>query len=234
MVADVMRYPVKSLGGERARHAFVGPYGLTGDRRLAVVGADGSVVTARRAHALLGYRAVVADGDAAMRVRVTAPDGRGWDADDPALAAELSAALGREVQLARGAVGVFDAAPVHVVNEASVRAMDGWLGREVDVRRFRPNLVVEPADGEPFAEAHWPGARLTIGDSVELEVVSPTERCAVTTFDPDTLQRDTAVLANLARRRDNFFGVYARVVRPGWVHLGDPVALHPAPGPLQP
>ena len=42
-----------------------------------------------------------------------------------------------------------------------------------------------------------------------LAVVSPTERCAVTTFDPDTLERDNRVLAGLARERENFFGVYA-------------------------
>lgn len=228
IVADLMRFPVKSLGGERARRVFIGPYGLTGDRRLAVIGADGGVVSARRAHALLGYRAEMADGDGGLDVRVSAPDGREWAADDPALARELSAALDREVQLARGAVGVFDAAPVHLVNEASVRAMDAWLGREVDVRRFRPNVVVELADGIPFGEAAWRGRRLALGP-VELEVVSPTERCAVTTFDPDTLERDTAVLSHLARRRDNFFGVYAHVVRPGWVRLGDPVTLDPRP-----
>ena len=43
-----------------------------------------------------------------------------------------------------------------------------------------------------------------------LEVVSPTERCAITTFDPDTLERDNRVLAGLARERENLFGVYAR------------------------
>ena len=66
-----------------------------------------------------------------------------------------------------------------------------------------------------------------------LEVVSPTERCAITTFDPDTLERDNRVLAGLARERENLFGVYARVVRPGWAEVGATVrAAVPAAGPL--
>lgn len=206
----------------------MGPGGLTGDRRLAVVGPDGGVLTARRAHALLGFRARFAGGEGPGHVVVTGPDGREWAASDPALAEELSGAVGREVQLAHGAAGVYDAAPVHLVTEASVRAVDGWVGREVDVRRFRPNVVVELADGGEFAEAAWIGRRVTLGESVELAVVSPTERCAVTTFDPDTLERDTTVLAQLARRRENLFGVYAQVVRPGWVHVGDAVRVLPA------
>ena len=65
-----------------------------------------------------------------------------------------------------------------------------------------------------------------------IEVVSPTERCAITTFDPDTLERDNRVLAGLARSRENLFGVYARVARPGWVRVGAAVRLAPAPATL--
>lgn len=50
-----------------------------------------------------------------------------------------------------------------------------------------------------------------------IEVVVNTERCAVTTFDPDTLARDPRVLRALATTRENLFGVYARVLRPGWI-----------------
>ena len=56
-------------------------------------------------------------------------------------------------------------------------------------------------------------------------MVSPTERCAITTFDPDTLERDNRVLAGLARERENLFGVYARVVRAGWAEVGGPIVL---------
>ena len=54
---------------------------------------------------------------------------------------------------------------------------------------------------------------------------SPTERCAVTTFDPDTLERDNRVLTGLAADRENLFGVYAVVSRPGWLRVGAEVRI---------
>jgi len=222
IVSDLWRFPVKSFGGERVRRAFVGPFGLIGDRRHAVEDADGAPVSARRAHALLGFSARYADPDAAEGAEVTTPSGFALDPDDPALAREVSTLLGRPVRIARSAVGVHDAAPVHLLSTASLAAAGGWLaGEEVDVRRFRPNVVVELERPEAFAESAWTGALLELGDGGPvLDVVSPTERCAVTTFDPDTLERDNRVLAALARERDNLFGVYARVRRPGWAEVG--------------
>ena len=109
--------------------------------------------------------------------------------------------------------------------------VDEWVGQELDVARFRPNIVVElDGDDGAFAEADWVGQDIEVGQAV-LRIVSPTERCVVTTIDPDTLDRDRAVLAELARRRDNLFGVYGQVVRPGWVRVGDPVRVQPPDGP---
>lgn len=226
VVADLWRFPVKSFGGEQARRAFVGPFGILGDRRHAVIDASGQALTARRARALLGYRARSLDAVEGEGVRVTLPDGVEVAWDDPALARSLADALGQEVGLARSAVGVHDAAPVHLVTTASLAVADGWLDGEIDRRRFRANLIVETEDDRPFAEADWVGAALELGeDGPVLQVVSPTERCAVTTFDPDTLERDPRVLAALTRERENLFGVYARVRRPGWLAVGAAVRL---------
>lgn len=224
LVADLLRYPVKSFGGERLRRVFIGPYGIAGDRRLALIGEDGAVVSARRATALLSYGARFPDHEALSDVRVTTPDGREFAADDALLAGVLSGDIGREVRMAQGAVGVFDAAPIHIVTDASLRQMDRWVDDELDARRFRPNVVVELESVEPFAEAQWIGRRLRLG-VVEVEVVSPTERCVVTTVDPDTGERDRRVQTVLATERENLFGVYAAVAGPGWIHVGDPVAL---------
>jgi uncharacterized protein YcbX len=234
IVSDLWRFPVKSFGGERVRRAFIGPFGIIGDRRHAVRDEDGTPLSARRAHALLGFAARYGDGEAAEAASVTTPSGFELDPDDPGLARELSELVGRPVGMIRSAVGIHDAAPVHLLSTSSLAAAGAWLaGDEVDVRRFRPNLVVELEHPEPFAESGWIGAHLELGDGGPvLEVVSPTERCAVTTFDPDTLERDNRVLAGLARERENLFGVYARVRRPGWTEVGAtirmPVAARPS------
>lgn len=226
-MSDLWRFPVKSFGGERTRRAFVGPFGLLGDRRHAVVDDSGEPLSARRAHALLGFQAHCEEPDAGEGVHVATPEGWELAWDEPALAAELTTAIGRDVRLVRSPMGVHDAAPIHILSTASLAAVSDWIGgEEVDRRRFRANLIVEMTDSRPFAEAAWVGASIAIGDDGPiLQVVSPTERCAVTTFDPDTLARDNRVLAGLARETDNLFGVYALVGRSGWVEVGAPIRM---------
>jgi len=217
VVSDLWRFPVKSFGGERLRRAFVGPFGLLGDRRHAVIGADGPL-TARRAHRLLEFAARYVDRDAAHGVLVTTPSGAEVPLADPGLAAVLAERVAPTAAIGSQVVGFFDAAPVHLLGEASLSALGDAVGAPLDRRRFRANILVD-AGPEPNAEDRWIGRRLTVGEAV-LEVVVNTERCAVTTFDPDTLERDSAVLSALARERENLFGVYARVARPGWVAVG--------------
>src|SRR5690606_20962637 len=79
IVSDLWRFPVKSFAGERARRAFVGPFGILGDRRVAVVDEAGTPLTARRAHALLGFRARCAAPETGEGVQVRTPEG--WDLD---------------------------------------------------------------------------------------------------------------------------------------------------------
>ncbi len=130
--------------------------------------------------------------------------------------------------MARSGGGVFDAAPIHIVTDRSLRQIDAWVGQELDVARFRPNIVIELEPDLPaFVEADWIDRRAGDGTG-EVRIVSPTERCAVTTIDPDTLERDRAVLAHLAVERDNLFGVYAQVTVPGWLHIGETVTLRRA------
>lgn len=227
LVSDLWRFPVKSFAGERVRRAFVGPFGLLGDRHHAVLTEDGETLTARRAHRMLGFGARCGDPDTGERVEVTTPSGLTLPWDDPAVAAELVAELGREAGLVRSAVAIHDAAHVHLLSTASLAAAEAWVdGEPIDRRRFRANLIVETERDEPFTEGGWIDRTIAIGErGPVLRVVCPTERCVITTFDPDTLERDNRVLAGLARDRENLYGVYAQVVRAGWVEVGAPVRM---------
>jgi uncharacterized protein len=234
LVADLWRYPVKSFGGERVREIFVGPFGFQGDRRFAAVAADGAVLTARRTSSLLGFRARFPDSERLDRPVVTAPDGSELAVDDPRLGVLVGDAVGRDAQMAQSGAGVFDAAPIHIVTDRSLRMVDEWAGQQLDVARFRPNVVIElDRDHDAFCESDWVGRDIGLGQAV-VRIVSPTERCVVTTIDPDTLDRDRVVLSELAVRRDNLFGVYGQVVCPGWVRIGDPVVVRPSADPSPP
>jgi uncharacterized protein YcbX len=102
----------------------------------------------------------------------------------------------------------------------------------VDARRFRMN--VELAGTAPHEEDSWEGRELRMGEVV-LRAGGPVKRCAATTRNPDTGVVDLQTLKLIGRRRGRqetakfgkgfYFGVYADVVAPGRVHVGDAVTL---------
>ena len=217
------------MGGERLRRAFLGPLGVLGDRRVMVADpADDSAVIALRNPPLLAYRAWCEDAEGGDDVMVEAPGGYVMAWDDALLADAVRADLEREerepVELRRSPAGAHADQPVALLAEATIRQVSDWAGEDVDRRRFRPNVVVE-ADDDPFPEDAWMGRRLVIGDGVEIEVVAPTRRSGVLSRDPDTAERDTRAHAALARERRNYAGACCRVVRPGWIAVGDALRL---------
>lgn len=140
----------------------------------------------------------------------------------------LSELAGHPVQLARTAEpGRAFANPVTLVSEASIERLSREAGAPVDGRRFR--MLFTLADCGEHEEDSWEGRPLRIGDVV-LRAGGRVERCAATTRDPDTGERDLDTLRLLANYRGVegkavFFGVYASVEQPGRVRVGDEVTL---------
>jgi uncharacterized protein YcbX len=155
---------------------------------------------------------------------LTAPDGRTFRWDDPALPGALRDDLGRPVTLERDVALMPDVPDTLLVTvEASRTALERELGRPVDLRRFRPNLHLR-LDAPAFAEERWVGRRLRVGDA-ELEAVQTCERCAIPTRDPDTTEKWPELLRHLAARHDTLFGVNVRALRPATVRVGDAVVV---------
>lgn len=232
VVSDLWRYPVASMSGERLRRAFIGPLGLVGDRQCAVVDATtGEPLVAVREPALLRYRARCDDPGTGSRVQVDSPAGAVIRWDDVRLADEVRRGLGRKddepVAVIRAPAGAHAAQPVALLTEETIRRVSEWAGDDVDRRRLRPNLVVDCGDDVAFPEDDWRGLRLRIGSATEIEVVAATRRSGVLSRDPDTAERDTRAHAAVARERRNHVGACCRVVRAGWVAVGDPVRVTP-------
>lgn len=91
-----------------------------------------------------------------------------------------------------------------------------------DVRRLRPNIVIDGVDG--MEEITWPGAELYIGDAVII-LDSRCGRCPMTIVEPDRLAVDQAVLKDIVTRFDGKLALNADVARPGIVRVGDQVEL---------
>jgi uncharacterized protein YcbX len=207
-VGALWRYPVKTLGGERLETATITANGVVGDRVVHVRGPEG-VRTSRRHHNLLGLHATLGpDGELLV-------DGRPWTA--PETLALVRAAAGPDATLARyDGPERFDVLPLLVATDGAVAA----FGR--DVRRLRPNIVIDGVDG--MDEIGWPGAELHIGDVV-IAIDSRRGRCPMTTVDPDTLDVDRSVLKDIIARFDGKLALNAAVVRPGTIHVGDVARL---------
>jgi hypothetical protein len=118
----------------------------------------------------------------------------------------------------------FDAFPLLLVTDASLRRLAELApASRIDVRRFRPNLVIEAADpAAGFVEAGWAGARLRVGGAV-LEASVPCPRCVMITHGFADLPRDPGLMRTVVREANQCIGVYAVVREPGEVREGDVV-----------
>jgi uncharacterized protein len=116
----------------------------------------------------------------------------------------------------------FDALPLHLLTTASLRSLAGaHPASSFDRRRFRPNVLID-ADAEGLVEAAWCGRTLRVGGAT-VKVEMGTARCSMTTQPQRDLAKDPAVLRTIVRHAEQNVGVYANVVTPGPIAVGDSV-----------
>jgi uncharacterized protein YcbX len=208
-LAEIWRYPVKSMAGERLAATDLLADGIEGDRVVQAWDERDRVVTARTQPGLLAHRATLgADG-------LPLVDGLPWA--DPEVTRRVEAAAGRGVRLRRfeGAER-FDVRPLLVATDGSLAA----FGR--DPRRLRPNLVISGVEG--LAERGWEGRSLRVGRAL-VGLADLRGRCVMTTWDPDTQAPDPGVLREIVRRFDGRLCLNAAVLEPGRIEEGDEVEL---------
>jgi uncharacterized protein YcbX len=208
-LAEIWRYPVKSMAGERLPRAELTREGIPGDRVVQVRDDRGRVVTSRSRPRLLLHRGTLGPAGEPL------VDGRPWR--DPAVGRAVVAAAGKGAVLGRDDnLDRFDILPLLVATDGAIAA----LGH--DGRRLRPNLVIAGVEG--LAERDWEGRRLRVGRAL-IEAVSLRRRCIMTTFDPDTAVQDVEVLKKIHRAFGGRLALDCQVLEAGLVAEGDPVAL---------
>lgn len=242
--------PVKGLHLAHADEVELTGAGIATDRRFFLVDRDGELVDPSDHGELLR---VVPDYDPVREhLRLSFPDGsvvegRADRFGDPVATdvfghvahgrrvlgpfdRALSTFAGSPVELARadrdGAAQ--DAQPLTIVSSESVRDLGVRGGRDgLDARRFRINLEVAGAD--PYEEDTWAGRSVRIG-AATIRVLGQIPRCVITTLGPDSGEKDFNTLTVIARYRPRIggrgglpFGMYAEVVEPGTVRVGDVV-----------
>ncbi len=196
------------------------------------------------------------DGGQLPPVRITLPDGTIVGSEQKDLDQILSGILGRQVTLSAAAPQTasleeywpdveglthreavtdealpagtfFDFAVAHLLTTATIDHLrELYPQGRFEVRRFRPNVVVQPSSGEEgFVENKWIGHTLAVGDEVRFRITGGCPRCVMTTLAQSDLPRDLGVLRTAVQHNQAHVGVYAAVVQGGTIRRGDPVRL---------
>lgn len=242
-VEAIFRYPVKSMAGERLEAAHLGWYGLEGDRRLALRRIDNHSgmpwLTASKLPDLVLFvpqrSSDSAEGDLPTHIRT--PDGNDMPVFGEDLAREIERRYGAPVEMMQLRHGIFDEACISVIASDTVHEIGRLAGRSLDVRRFRPNLVVRLLRSGPFQEDQWLGGVLSFGEGDNAPSVAVTtrdERCAMVNLDPDSAHPAPEVMKAIVRVNQNHAGIYGAVTRTGPVATGQTVFLRGATGDSSP
>ncbi|MCJ7709409.1 MAG: MOSC domain-containing protein, partial [Chloroflexi bacterium] len=225
-VAELWRFPVKSMQGEQLQQAELTDRGLVGDRSYGLIDlATGKAVSAKSVNdfpGLMGFKATFVeeprDGCEPPPVRIELPDGTLVTSDSGNADGALSAWFKREVTLGRAAPvkpsprrsrididglvaadSLLDAFPVSVITTSTLyRLCELQPGSRFDPRRFRMNLVLGTA-APGFLENDWVGRALGVGDAVRLNITMLDPRCVMTTLPQDDLPEDADILRTLTR-----------------------------------
>lgn len=231
-IKALFRYPVKGMRGESLDSVDLYWHGLVGDRRFAFVNAQDSKsgfpwLTGRKKARMLQYTPT---GDAESgALRVQTPAGSTHDLQSPDLLGEMEALYGAEASLVHLGRGCFDSMPVSLISQATVDALTTGGGVVSDVRRFRPNILLDCGDAPAFVEEDWLGGLLVFGEGVDaprLRLNRHNVRCVMVNLDPDTAVSTPDVLKHVTNTRDAKAGIYASTEKIGNLRVGTKIYLH--------
>ena len=242
--------PVKSLALSEVDNVHVGGRGIENDRRFLVLDSDGRVVSQRQIGKLTQVRSEYSVGS--DELTLTFPDGSLATGRPSPIREAATVLWGRVVtgsvidgdwsdalssfcvadltlMKTRDVGACFDEYPVSVLSQASIDYLTGLSGgtQSFHVDRFRPTFLIDGCG--PHEEDSWLGRGLRIGEQLQVRLVSPDPRCAITTLDPKTGERDFDTLRLILSYRPSpraaYFGTYGIVEAPGTVRAGDAVVV---------
>jgi uncharacterized protein YcbX len=242
-IAEIWRYPVKSMLGEQLDQAMVGPGGIQGDRRWAVVDEKTGVsLSAKRYNDLLRCRAWTSNGEVLIKL----PDSREYPAGSAEVARGLTDLLGRKVttRSAEATIKIqhefptaltegegepflyepeteafFDCAPLQLLTTGTLRELQRLLpASKIHPIRFRPNFLVE-CNETGFVENSWVNNDVILG-SLRCQVYDDTRRCIMVALGQGDLPRDTAVIRAILKSNEGRAGVALRTTDSGVVRCG--------------
>jgi len=253
-VESLWRYPVKSMRGHELDEMFAGYAGVYGDRLFAFMSSASPkgfpYLTGRQQNQMLQYRPRFRHPDKAARpvnlaeaestganpisanpielmIDVETPDGKTVAIDNPELIEMLRAGIDEKHQLTllRSDRAMTDCRPLSLFAIQSAKKLSQETGVTVDKRRFRANVYLDITSSDGFAEDGFVGRSLRIGSKVVISVLERDPRCMMITLDPDTGEKEPAILKQVAQAHNGMAGIYGAVLVEGMLQKGDAVEL---------
>lgn len=221
-VVALYRHPIKSMAAQAVPSVTVDQYGIEGDRRYALRRCGDASgfpwLTASKVPALVTYRV---EGTPPMRLRTLG--GVSITCDGDSIARHFADAHGVDIEFVHLTHGMFDCAGLSIITRQTIAALEAVVGMPLDVRRFRPNIVIDvDASSESYPEDSWVGHAIAFDETGPIATVSERdERCVMINLDPDTGRSSAEILKGVVRARDNCAGVYALPARLGSIAVGD-------------
>jgi uncharacterized protein len=246
--------PVKGLALRHPEEVLLERFGVRENRRFHLVDANQLLVNGKRLGTLVQVASEYDDAAGTLALRFPGGEEVGGEIElgDPittvfygrpaegrlvtgAFSEALSGFAGEPLRLVctdepGGANDRGTSAGASVVSTGSLAALtrESGAGQPIDQRRFRMLFVVDASEHE---EDSWLARDVRIGEALVVPLGN-VGRCVITTHDPSTGIRELDTLAALQSYRGAIpttepvpFGIWAEVVEPGVVRVGDPVTV---------
>jgi uncharacterized protein YcbX len=252
-IESLYRYPVKGLTPEALERAVLAPGRcIPWDRAFALAQGDSSLDVANPVWvAKTNFMCLLRNAriallqtrfdEAAGILRIESLEGEILEASpftpegQAALTVFFTAYLGAEARYGEAARPPFffhaqdhsfcdhKTQVISLIGLGSLRALEGAVGAARDKRRFRANIYID--DIKPWAEFDWLGREISVG-GVRMVVEERIDRCGATNVNPDTAERDANPVKELQKNFGHIeLGVFARVLTPGEIRVGDEVKM---------
>lgn len=234
IVKSIYRYPVKSMAGERLESVSLGWHGIEGDRRFAFRRVEDASsfpwLSASKLREMILYQPFNANGEnsSSAPTHVRTPDGKEFELNSEELSNELSALHKSKLELMQLKHGVFDESPLSLITTATIKTLEKETNLELDVRRFRPNILVETTEEGLFPEDDWIEKIIVFGDednAPSMCVAMRDVRCAMINLDPEDAESTPEILKTVVRVNQICAGVYGSTFRSGTISTGQKIYL---------
>ncbi len=269
-IQQILRFPVKSMGGEFLSTTYVDENGLEGDRTFALKELEtGFIVSAKNPKkwkAIIELEAFFENEKLKIRqttsrqvfdnenditnliekltkrkVSLVANSNTQEirEADRSPLEQTGSDIRQEPLASASKAGHFFDFAPIHLMTTSSLKTISQFYPKgKFDLKRFRPNLLIDTGDKTGFVENEWLGKTLHIGKNLQIKIIEPCPRCVVTTLQQGELEKDNEILKTIVRHNQvesythypgtlfkGVLGVYGIIEQSGVINIGDELVV---------